>query len=95
MACGTLQSLPSTAQFVAGWSEGRASMICAELGDLEGVSFWGLRGDQTRDILFLVAMRLNGYISLVGACWIEGRACPRRYLSFLPSHVRANLFGCD
>ena len=45
--------------------------------------------------MFIVAMRSNGYISLLGACWIEGRACPRRYLSVLPSHVRANLFGSD
>ncbi len=35
----------------------------------------------------------NGSISRM--CWIEGRACPRRYLSVLPSHVRANLFGSD
>jgi hypothetical protein len=40
-------------------------------------------------------MRSNGYISLLRDCWVEGRACPRRYLSFLPSLVRANLFGCD
>ncbi|MGD0468613.1 MAG: hypothetical protein ABSA54_09595 [Terriglobales bacterium] len=40
-------------------------------------------------------MRSNGYISPLQTCWIEGRACPRRYLSVLPSHVRANLFGCD
>jgi len=39
-------------------------------------------------------MRSNGYISLE-TCWINGRACPRRYLSVLPSHVRANLFGSD
>jgi hypothetical protein len=26
-------------------------------------------------------------------CWIEGRACPRRYLRLLPSRMRANLFG--
>jgi hypothetical protein len=45
--------------------------------------------------MLITAMSSNGYISLVGACWIEGRACPRRYLSVLPSHVRANLFGCD
>jgi len=38
-------------------------------------------------------MRLCGSISKL--CWIEGRACPRRYLSVLPSHVRANLFGSD
>jgi len=43
----------------------------------------------------VVAMRSNGYISLLRTCWIEGRACPRRYLSVLPSHVRANLFGSD
>ena len=86
--------LPSTAA-LAGGGRGRAFVIWAGLSELLGLSFWGLRGDRTRDILFLVAMRLNGYISLIGACWIEGRACPRRYLSFLPSHVRANLFGCD
>jgi hypothetical protein len=40
-----------------------------------------------------VIMRSNGSISRM--CWIEGRACPRRYLSVLPSHVRANLFGSD
>ena len=42
-------------------------------------------------------MRSNGYISslLLRTCWIEGRACPRRYLSVLPSHMRANLFGGD
>lgn len=40
-------------------------------------------------------MRSNGYISPIGSGWIEGRACPRRYLSVLPSHVRANLFGSD
>jgi hypothetical protein len=45
--------------------------------------------------MFVVAMRSNGYISLLQECWIEGRACPRRYLSVLPSHVRANLFGSD
>jgi hypothetical protein len=39
-------------------------------------------------------MRSNGHISLETS-WIEGRACPRRYLSVLPSHVRANLFGSD
>jgi len=38
-------------------------------------------------------MRSKGSISANG--WIEGRACPRRYLSVLPSHVRANLFGSD
>jgi hypothetical protein len=38
-------------------------------------------------------MRLKG--SIPAMCWIEGRACPRRYLSVLPSHVRANLFGSD
>jgi hypothetical protein len=43
----------------------------------------------------VVVMRSHAYISLLGACWIEGRACPRRYLSVLPSHVRANLFGSD
>ena len=43
----------------------------------------------------LAAMRSNRYILLLGTCWIEGRACPRRYLSVLPSHVRANLFGSD
>jgi hypothetical protein len=40
-------------------------------------------------------MRCNGYIPPLGSSWIEGRACPRRYLSVLPSHVRANLFGSD
>jgi hypothetical protein len=40
-------------------------------------------------------MRSNRYISLLQACWIEGRACPRRYLSVLPSSVRPNLFGSD
>jgi hypothetical protein len=40
-------------------------------------------------------MRLTGSNSLPGMCWIEGRACPRRYLSVLPSRVRANLFGSD
>jgi hypothetical protein len=45
--------------------------------------------------MFVAAMRLNGYISPLQTCWIEGRACPRRYLSVLPSHVRANLFGSD
>jgi hypothetical protein len=44
--------------------------------------------------MMLAAMRSNGHISLE-ICWIEGRACPRRYLSVLPSHVRANLFGSD
>ena len=43
----------------------------------------------------VAAMRSNGYISPLQTCWIEGRACPRRYLSVLPSHVRANLFGSD
>jgi hypothetical protein len=43
----------------------------------------------------LATMRSNSYIPLFQACWIEGRACPRRYLSLLPSHVRANLFGSD
>jgi len=38
-------------------------------------------------------MRTNGSISRM--CWIEGRACPRRYLCVLPSNVRANLFGSD
>jgi hypothetical protein len=38
-------------------------------------------------------MLLKG--SIPSMCWIEGRACPRRYLSVLPSHVRANLFGSD
>jgi len=38
-------------------------------------------------------MRTNGSISRI--CWIKGLACPRRYLSLLPSHVRANLFGSD
>jgi len=57
--------------------------------------FWGLRGDRTRAILLLAAMRSNAYISPLGTGWIEGRACPRRYLSVLPSHVRANLFGSD
>jgi hypothetical protein len=60
-----------------------------------GCVFWGLRRDQTQDIMFVVAMRSNGYIPLLRTCWIEGRACPRRYLSVLPSHVRANLFGSD
>jgi hypothetical protein len=46
------------------------------------------------------SLRLNGFglsplRSLSGVCWIEGRACPRRYLSVLPSQVRANLFGGD
>jgi hypothetical protein len=64
------------------------------------LSFWGLRRDQSRAIIFIAAMRSNGYISHLyvspmGTCWIEGRACPRRYLSVLPSHVRANLFGSD
>jgi len=47
--------------------------------------------------LKIAAMRSNGYISslLLRTCWIEGRACPRRYLSVLPSHMRANLFGGD
>jgi hypothetical protein len=45
--------------------------------------------------MLAVAMRFNGYISLLQTCWIEGRACPRRYLSVLPSRVRANLFGSD
>jgi len=45
--------------------------------------------------MFIVTMRSNGYISLFQECWIEGGACPRRYLSVLPSHVRANLFGSD
>src|SRR5260370_12967393 len=53
----------------------------------------GLRRDQSRDIMFAVAMRSNGYIPPLRTCWIEGRACPRRYLSVLPSHVRAHLFG--
>ncbi len=57
--------------------------------------FWGLRGDLTRDIMLVAAMRMNGYILPFPTCWIEGRACPRRYLSVLPSHVRANLFGSD
>src|SRR6267378_3555998 len=57
--------------------------------------FRGLRRDQSRDIMFVAAMRSNGYIPLLQTCWIEGRACPRRYLSVLPSHVRANLFGSD
>jgi hypothetical protein len=61
----------------------------------EWVSFRGLRRDQTRDIMPVAAMRSNGYISLLRTCWVEGRACPRRYLSVLPSHVRANLFGSD
>jgi hypothetical protein len=60
-----------------------------------GCVFRGLRRDQTRDIMFVAAMRSNGYIPLLRTCWIEGRACPRRYLSVLPSHVRANLFGSD
>ena len=60
-----------------------------------GVFLWGLRRDRTRDIMFVVAMRSHRYISPLGTCWIEGRACPRRYLSVLPSHVRANLFGSD
>jgi hypothetical protein len=38
-------------------------------------------------------MRLQGSIS--DMCWVEGRACPRRYLCVLPSNVRANLFGSD
>jgi hypothetical protein len=42
---------------------------------------------------YLVIMRPNGSISRM--CWIEGRACPRRYLSVLPSNVRAGLFGSD
>ncbi|MGO9402248.1 MAG: hypothetical protein ACLPVW_02125 [Terriglobales bacterium] len=45
--------------------------------------------------MLIVNMRSNDYISLLQECWIEGRACPRRYLSVLPSHVRANLFGSD
>ena len=45
--------------------------------------------------MLVVAMRSNGYNSLLRKCWIEGRACPRRYLSVLPSHMRANLFGGD
>jgi hypothetical protein len=53
----------------------------------------GFRRDQSRDIILVVAMRLNGSIS--GMCWVEGRACPRQYLCVLPSHVRANLFGSD
>jgi len=40
-------------------------------------------------------MLSNGSNSGLRICWIEGRACPRRYLSVLPSHVRANLFGSD
>jgi len=40
-------------------------------------------------------MRSDGHVSPLQTCWIEGRACPRRYLSLLPSHVRANLFGGD
>ena len=40
-------------------------------------------------------MRSNGSISRLRICWIEGLACPRRYLCVLPSHVRANLFGSD
>jgi hypothetical protein len=59
------------------------------------VFFWGLRHDQRQAILVLAAMRSNSYISLLRASWVEGRACPRRYLSVLPSHVRANLFGSD
>ena len=39
-------------------------------------------------------MRLNGSNSQ-RKCWVEGQACPRRYLSVLPSRVRANLFGSD
>jgi len=38
-------------------------------------------------------MHSNGSISRM--CWVEGGACPRRYLSVLPSNVRANLFGSD
>jgi hypothetical protein len=40
-------------------------------------------------------MHPKSSISRLQLCWIEGRACPRRYLSVLPSHVRANLFGSD
>jgi hypothetical protein len=40
-------------------------------------------------------MRVYGNNSRLLSCWIEGRACPRRYLCVLPSHVRANLFGSD
>jgi hypothetical protein len=28
-------------------------------------------------------------------CWLDSLVCPRRYRAFLPSCVRANLFGSD
>jgi len=29
------------------------------------------------------------------ACWVDFLVCPRRYLTLLPSHARANLFAGD
>jgi len=60
---------------------------------LTSVTFLGLRWRTIRAIIYAVNMRPNGSISRI--CWIKGLACPRRYLSLLPSHVRANLFGSD
>jgi hypothetical protein len=54
--------------------------------------FRGLRRARTQAIMTIVAMRSKNSISRE-TCWIEGRACPRRYLSVLPSRMRANLFG--
>ena len=57
--------------------------------------FWGVTRGSRPGYNVLAAMRSNRYISPLQTGWIEGRACPRRYLSVLPSHVRANLFGSD
>ena len=61
---------------------------------MPSVTIWGVTPpDNPSYNVYDFFMRSNGSIS--GLCWIEGRACPRRYLSVLPSHVRANLFGSD
>lgn len=61
----------------------------------DGSFFRGFRRAAIPDIIHIVNMRSSGSISRFRICWIQGLACPRRYLSVLPSRVRANLFGSD
>jgi hypothetical protein len=40
-------------------------------------------------------MRIARSNSHLPECWLQSLVCPRRYRAFLPSCVRANLFGSD
>jgi len=50
-------------------------------------------GYNEREVLCLMSFTLSN--TRLPECWLRSLVCPRRYRAFLPSCVRANLFGSD